>query len=85
MLSAGFAEAEGDVDAADPIAQGLGLKKGDRVDVWATDIVSGHKHRETGSLVALSPVEVVVERKAQAKDVSVRVHFPRWNYKVQKV
>lgn len=81
LLGAGFAETEGTVDPADPLA----LKKGDKVEVWPTDVPGGYKDRETGSLVALGIDEVVVETKAKDKDVPVRVHFPRWGYKVNKV
>ncbi|KAK6841468.1 hypothetical protein PG990_006530 [Apiospora arundinis] len=81
VFDSAFAEAEGSVEASNPVVAAEGLQKGDRVKMWPTDSGSGHK--ESGKLVSMGLKEIVVE--AQGKDgTSVRIHAPRHGYKVKK-
>ena len=57
----------------------LGLNIGDKVVVWPLDSGSGEKNRDTGRLVGLNSEEVVLE-----KDNGLRVHAPRWGFRVVK-
>jgi hypothetical protein len=68
----------GEFDASDPID----VKPGEQVTVYPTD--SGVNHRDTGKLVALTPNEVVLEKRTKLGDFDVRVHFPRWGFRVTK-
>jgi hypothetical protein len=76
--AAGFAEAEGAVDAGDP----LELARGDEVEVWPID--SGFNHKDRGSLVRLCAREVVIESRT-AGGKTVRVHAPRHGFRVRRV
>ena len=67
------------VDGKDP----LGLKAGDEVEVWPID--SGFGHRDRGSLVLLTKDEVAIEVKTKEGGHDIRVHMPRWGFRVQKV
>jgi hypothetical protein len=60
-----------------------GMKKGAEVSVWPSDDHSGHKTREVGELVGLAQQEAVVEKKTPNGETRVRVHLPRWNYRVE--
>jgi glutathione S-transferase len=64
----------GDISDTDP----LNLKIGQMVEVWPTDWASNHKDR--GELVMLAVSEVCI-RNVQG----ILVHFPRWNFRIQKV
>jgi hypothetical protein len=68
----------GEFDAMDP----LELEPQQQVTVWPTD--TGSANRDTGKLVALTPTEVVLEKKAAMGGFDVRVHFPRWGFRVAK-
>jgi hypothetical protein len=59
------------------------VKKGAEVTVWPIDDHSGHKTREVGELVGLTHQEAVVEKKTPNGETRVRVHLPRWNYRVE--
>ena len=63
-------------DASDP----LGLQAGEDVTVWPVD--SGTGHKDSGKLVALGRKEVVIEKEVGGG--SVRVHSPRWGFRVVK-
>lgn len=71
-------EVVGGVDGRDP----LGLTVGEEVEVWPVD--SGFKQKERGNLVALGREEVVVEKRTGKGEV-IRLHAPRWGFRVQKV
>lgn len=73
-----FAEAEGGVEAGDP----LGLAKGETVEVWPID--SGFSHKDRGRLVGLCGREVVIESKTEGGKM-VRVHAPRHGFRVKRV
>ena len=77
ILQANFAEAEGEVDEKDP----LGLKKGQEVEVWPTD--TGFKHKDRGTLVALSKDEVVIAILSKTGGKEVRIHAPRTGFRIQ--
>jgi hypothetical protein len=67
----------GEVDGKDP----LGLRKGERVEMWPTD--SGMNHHDKGRLVSLSVDEVVVESEVPGEGRGVlRIHYPRTNFKI---
>ncbi|KAL1646638.1 hypothetical protein SLS58_003226 [Diplodia intermedia] len=76
VSGANLAESGGDVDAADP----LGLEKGQEVEVWPID--SGFKHHDRGTLVSLTPDEMVLASRTRAGDDEVHIHFPRWGFRI---
>lgn len=70
------------VDGHDP----LGLKEGDTVKVAPMD--TGYTAAETGQLLVLDAMEVVIETKTKPKEGpadSIRLHCPRWNFSIEKV
>ena len=79
IMSAGFAEPEGQVDESDP----LKLKKGQEVEVWPTD--SGFRHRDRGRLVTLNAGEVVLSAKTGTIGEEIRIHCPRVNFRIAPV
>jgi len=74
-----YFEAEGEVDPADP----LRFEKGQIVDVFPTDMASGFVHRDTGSLVNVSVMDVCIAAKTK-NGKEVRIHFPRTNFRISK-
>ncbi|KAB2571259.1 hypothetical protein BFW01_g12678 [Lasiodiplodia theobromae] len=76
VSGANLAECGGHIDAADP----LGLVKGQEVEVWPID--SGFQHRDRGTLVSLTPVEMVLASRTQAGGSEVHIHFPRWGFRI---
>jgi hypothetical protein len=66
----------GEFDANDP----QGLKPGELVTVNPID--SGAQNKDSGKLVALTSNEIVLEKRANAGEFDVRVHFPRWGFRV---
>ena len=79
VIQASFSEPEGDVDANDP----LGLKKGQDIESWPID--SGFKHHDRGILVSLTSKEVVLASQSKVGGKEVRIHHPRWNYRIRAV
>jgi hypothetical protein len=78
MQTAKFAESIGDVAVNDP----LKLKAGDEVEVFPID--SGFSHRDCGTLLTLTPNEVVVGKKMNVGGGPIRVHYQRWGFRVNK-
>jgi hypothetical protein len=78
MSTTRFYEPVGEVDANDP----TGLRAGDLVTTWPTD--SGSAHRETGTLLSLTPREMVISKRTRAGDTEIHVHMPRWGYRIVK-
>ncbi|KAL0258201.1 hypothetical protein SLS55_007374 [Diplodia seriata] len=76
VSGANLAESGGHIDAADP----LGLEKGQEVEVWPID--SGFKHHDRGTLVSLTPDEMVLASRTRAGDDEVHIHFPRWGFRI---
>lgn len=70
---------EGNVDDNDP----LGLKKGQIVESWPTD--SGFNHHDRGQLVSLTSKEVVLASQSKVGGKEVRIHHPRWNFRIRAV
>jgi len=66
------------VDQADP----LGLQSGEEVTVWP--IESGMTGKDTGKLLKLTPDEVVIEKETQESGKKIRLHVPRWGFRVVK-
>lgn len=79
VIQASFSEPEGDVDANDP----LGLKKGQDIESWPID--SGFKHHDRGILVSLTSKEVVLASQSKVGGKEVRIHHPRWNFRIRAV
>ena len=79
ITSAEYYEPEGDVDPSDP----LGLEKGQDVESWPID--SGSRHHDRGKLVSLNPKEVVLASQSKVGGIEVRIHHPRWNYRIKSV
>ena len=79
VTQANFSEPEGDVDANDP----LGLKKGQDIESWPID--SGFKNHDRGRLVSLTSKEVVLASQSKFGGKEVRIHHPRWNFRIRAV
>ena len=79
VIQAEYSEPEGEVDASDP----LDLKKSQDVESWPID--SGFKHHDRGKLVSLSSREVVLATQSKVGGKEVRIHHPRWNYRIKAV
>ena len=79
IIQAEYSEPEGDVDENDP----LGLNKGQDVESWPID--SGSRHHDRGKLVSLTPREVVLASQSKVGGKEVRIHHPRWNYRIRAV
>ena len=75
----GFVEAEMRVDEDDP----TGLKAGTEVQIWPTDYGSSHKDR--GKLVGLTKEEVVIAARTKERGEEVRIHAPRWGFRIRQV
>jgi len=58
----------------------LGLRKGEMVEVYASD--TGFNHRDRGRLVGLDNAEVVIEKASPSDGRAIRLHFPRWNFSI---
>jgi hypothetical protein len=81
VLGAGFSEEEKlTVDQSDP----TGLKEGEEVEVFPTD-GGGFFHQDRGKLVGLSGGEVVIVKDVQGTGKQIRVHAPRWQFRVRRV
>ncbi|EGE81587.1 hypothetical protein BDDG_04530 [Blastomyces dermatitidis ATCC 18188] len=76
VIAAEFVEPEADVDEYDA----LKFQKGQDVVVWPTDNCSNYQ--DSGQLVALTPQEVVLQRKTVDNREDVRIHFPRTNFRI---
>ena len=79
IVQSEYHEPEEDVDASDP----LGLKKGQDVESWPID--SGSRHHDRGKLVSLTSKEVVLASQSKVGGKEVRIHHPRWNYRIRPV
>lgn len=79
VLSAQFADKEIGVRAADP----LGLKEGQEVEVWPSDMGSGFNYRDRGTLIGLDDEEVIIS--VDAGGSSFRLHCPRSGFRVAAV
>lgn len=78
VQNASFAEAGGDVDKDDS----LGLNQGEAVEVYPIDY--GYSHKDRGELLSLTSDEVVITKRTTTGD-EIRVHAPRWGYRIKKV
>ena len=76
IAAARFHEPVGEVDANDP----TGLRAGELVTTWPTD--SGSAHRETGTLLSLTPREMAVVKHTRDGATEIHVHMPRWGYRI---
>lgn len=79
MQNAKFVESVGEVAANDP----LKLKPGDEIEVYPLE--TGFTHRDRGTLLTLTPNEVVVGKKMNAGGGPIRVHYQRWGFRVRKI
>ena len=72
VLTANFADADIGFNVADQ----LGFKDGQEVQIWPVD--SGSKHRDQGILIGLNDEEVVVSIPGQ----QTRLHCPRTGFRI---
>lgn len=79
ITQAEFSEPEGEVDSNDPLA----LTKGQDVESWPID--SGFRHHDRGTLVSLTSKEVVLAAQSKIGGKEVRIHHPRWNFRIRPV
>ncbi|KAF2725254.1 hypothetical protein K431DRAFT_215966 [Polychaeton citri CBS 116435] len=79
IVSADYFDKQTVVDASDP----LRLTRGQRVHV--SPIESGFRHKDIGSLVKLTKEEVAVAVKTKDGKGEVRIHAPRWGFRIQAV
>lgn len=63
---------------ADPI----GMKEGEEVIMYPID--TGYNTKESGKLVGLGAHEAVVSTKSKQGDKEIRVHYPRWNFEIER-
>ena len=78
IVESNFLEGELSVDNDDPI----GLKEGTEVQIWPID--SGFRHKDHGTLVGLTKEEVVISTQTQQAGKEVRVHAPRWGFRIRE-
>ncbi|KAI8669315.1 GST C-terminal domain-containing protein [Fusarium keratoplasticum] len=76
-----FCEPEKDVEAGDAVVLAQGLRKGVAVMVWPTD--TGSSGRDEGTLTGIDADEVVYETRGV--EGLVRVHAPRYRFRVERV
>ena len=82
IVGAPYNDAEGEVDESDPVAQALGLRKGQLVQLCPSDY--GSTHKDEGKLVSLSSSEITIET-VTAGGATVRLHAPRQGFRVAPV
>jgi len=58
------------------------LKPGDEVEVFPID--TGSANRDRGTLLTLTPNEVVVGKKMNVGGGPIRVHYQRWGFRIIK-
>ncbi|ROV96780.1 hypothetical protein VMCG_07860 [Cytospora schulzeri] len=76
-----FETQDGKVHESEPLAEVLGLKKGEGVVVYPLD--SGSSRKDSGVLLSFDSKEVVFETKADMPgSPAVRVHAPRHGFRV---
>jgi len=81
ILESEFSESAGPVKK-DP----TGLQKDQTVALYRIDDMSlASQHRDVGRLVTLTEHEVALEIKANATEVELRIHAPRWQFAVEAV
>ncbi|KAG9652291.1 hypothetical protein KCU95_g8435, partial [Aureobasidium melanogenum] len=78
IVSASYHDQQTGVDDNDPVK----LKEGDLVQLWPTD--SGFRHKDQGQLVKLTKDEVVLAIQTRSGGKEIRVHAPRWGFRVVK-
>ncbi|KAF6816222.1 glutathione s-transferase [Colletotrichum sojae] len=81
VVSSPYNEPEGRVDQGDAFVAAEGLKAGDAVIVWPSD--TGASHKDSGKLVSIDGVEIVIE--VNGEKGSVRLHAPRHGFRVEKL
>lgn len=67
------------IDDTDP----TGLRKGEEIDIYPTDMASGFVHRDSGKQVELTVNGVTVETPTK-NGPEVRIYYPRQNIRVTK-
>jgi hypothetical protein len=81
VLDSDFSDDKLSVDSADPIQ----LKEGANVEVFPMD--GGgfmDKNKDRGRLIKLTKDEVAIAVQSQKGDKEVRIHAPRWNFKIRE-
>ncbi|KAI5203826.1 hypothetical protein AUEXF2481DRAFT_26061 [Aureobasidium subglaciale EXF-2481] len=78
IMSASYHDQQTGVDSNDPVK----LNEGDLVQLWPTD--SGFRHKDQGHLVKLTNDEVVLAIQTKTGGKEIRVHAPRWGFRVVK-
>ncbi|THY21977.1 hypothetical protein D6D02_01248 [Aureobasidium pullulans] len=78
IIAASYHDQQTGVDAQDPVK----LEEGDLVSLWPTD--SGFRHKDQGRLVKLTKDEVVLAIQTRTGGKEIRVHAPRWGFRVVK-
>ncbi|KAF7196875.1 hypothetical protein HII31_01793 [Pseudocercospora fuligena] len=76
VLAAEFTEQDPYFDESDV----LGLSRGQRVTVAPVDF--GFTHKDEGNLIGISKNEVVIEVQVPRGKGSLRLHYPRINFKI---
>ncbi|KAF2485122.1 hypothetical protein BDY17DRAFT_292973 [Neohortaea acidophila] len=80
ILGAAFTDKDLNIDGNDP----TGLTNGAAVELFPID-GGGFTHQDVGRLVKLTKDEVGISVKAEGDGTEVRLHAPRWGFKVQAV
>lgn len=63
---------------ADPI----GMKEGEDVIMYPID--TGYNSKDSGKLVGLTAHEAVVSTKDKSGEHEIRIHYPRWNFEIER-
>ena len=80
ILKSGFNESESRLKVeSDPIP----LQEGEEVEMYPTD--TGSDRKERGRLVGLNAHEAVIKTVTQQDGREIRIHYPRWNFEIQKI
>ncbi|SMY22416.1 unnamed protein product [Zymoseptoria tritici ST99CH_1A5] len=79
VTSASFTDQATTIDESDP----LNLKQGATVELYPTD-GGGYTHQDHGKLVKLTKDEVAIAIQAKSGE-EIRVHAPRWQFRVRAV
>jgi hypothetical protein len=57
-----------------------GLKEGQEVDMYPVD--TGYDRKDSGKLVGLNAHEAVISAQSKEGGKEIRIHYPRWNFKI---
>lgn len=60
----------------------IGMKEGEEVIMYPID--TGYNAKDSGKLVGLGAHEAVVSTTSKQGDKEIRIHYPRWNFEIER-